>query len=537
MRKSFFGQRPLRGKSHGAKNGAKRGDRAGASGSREDSRGGHEKRDGRGAKSGSRFRERPAGGASRDERADRQGPRAGGRDSASRIRFQKRAAHSGARDARKGGDETRDEGRKAPYGTGSQFRQRSAGGGFRGGRSDRQETRGGHDAGSKSRFQKRGAHSGARDARKGGDEGRGASFGTRFRERPGSGGSRGRRDDRPEARVGRGGPPPGVRFRERPASPGSRYDRMDRPERQEERAALANARVRRRGAAGKHAQPQVDSIAEPMRIAKAMARAGLCSRREAERWIAEGRVSVNGQVLKTPGVEVKPKDRVLVDGRPLPVAEPSQLWRYNKAKGLVTTHDDPQGRPTVFDNLPPGLPRVISVGRLDFNTEGLILLTNDGELARHLELPATGWLRRYRVRAKGRVTQADLDKLKEGVEIEGVRYGPVEAAIDTVQGANMWLTVGIREGKNREVRKVLTHLGLDVNRLIRISFGPFQLLDLEPGQAEVVKRRVLADQLGSELAAQFGLVEKSEATPGKGGPNKGGPRPQRSSKPKDERHS
>jgi 23S rRNA pseudouridine2605 synthase len=273
-----------------------------------------------------------------------------------------------------------------------------------------------------------------------------------------------------------------------------------------------------------------------MRIAKAMARAGLCSRREAERWIAEGRVSINGQVLKTPGVEVKPKDHVLVDGKPMPVAEPSQLWRYNKPKGLVTTHDDPQGRPTVFDNLPPGLPRVISVGRLDFNTEGLILLTNDGELARHLELPATGWLRRYRVRCKGRVTQADLDKLKEGVEVEGVRYGPIEATLDTMQGANMWVTIGIREGKNREVRKVLSSLGLDVNRLIRISFGPFQLSELKPGEAEVVKRRVLADQLGPQLAAEYGLVEKTEEkSPGKKKGGGGGRQHSRPDKHKDER--
>jgi 23S rRNA pseudouridine2605 synthase len=307
---------------------------------------------------------------------------------------------------------------------------------------------------------------------------------------------------------------------------------MDRPDWQAERKSLAEARVRRRGPGGKHVQQKTPSVSEPMRIAKAMARAGLCSRREAERWIADGRVSINGQVLKTPGVEVKPKDRVLVDGQPLPVAEPSQLWRYNKPKGLVTSHDDPQGRPTVFDNLPPGLPRVISVGRLDFNTEGLILLTNDGELARHLELPATGWLRRYRVRCKGRVLQADLDKLKEGVEIEGVRYGPVEAMIDTVQGANMWITVGIREGKNREVRKVLSSLALEVNRLIRISFGPFQLLDLEPGQAESVKRRVLADQLGPELAAQFNLVEPPEDKPGK---KKGGPRKPHHNKPNDGR--
>ena len=247
-----------------------------------------------------------------------------------------------------------------------------------------------------------------------------------------------------------------------------------------------------------------------MRIAKAMARAGLCSRREAERWIADGRVSVNGKGVETPASEVKPRDEVLVDGKPLPVAEPAQLWRYNKPKGLVTTHNDPEGRPTVFDNLPPGLPRVISVGRLDFNTEGLILLTNDGELARHLELPATGWMRRYRVRAKGRVTQEDLDRLSEGVEIEGVRYGPVEADVDSMQGANMWLRIGIREGKNREVRKLLAHLGLEVNRLIRVSFGPFELLELKPGEAEPVRRRMLADQLGPELSKRFGLVEAAE---------------------------
>ncbi len=167
----------------------------------------------------------------------------------------------------------------------------------------------------------------------------------------------------------------------------------------------------------------------------------------------------------------------------------------------------------MFESLPPGLPRVVSIGRLDFNTEGLLLLTNDGELARHLELPATGWLRRYRVRAKGRVTQEELDRLKEGIEIEGVKYGPIEATLDTVQGANAWLTVAIREGKNREVRKVLATFGLEVNRLIRISFGPFQLLDLEPGKAEHVKRRVLAEQLGPGLAREFGLVDEPEKKP------------------------
>lgn len=247
-----------------------------------------------------------------------------------------------------------------------------------------------------------------------------------------------------------------------------------------------------------------------MRIAKAMARAGLCSRREAERWIADGRVSVNGKLLKTPAIEVTAADKVIVDGKPLPAAEPVRLWRYHKTKGLVTTHADPEGRPTVFDKLPPEMPRVVSIGRLDFNTEGLLLLTNDGKLARHIELPATGWARRYRVRAKGRVTVKDLEGLKAGVEIEGVRYGPIDASVDSVQGANTWLTISIREGKNREVRKILGHLGLTVNRLIRVAFGPFQLLDLQPGAVEAVKRRVLAEQLGPRLAQEFGLSESPE---------------------------
>ena len=256
-----------------------------------------------------------------------------------------------------------------------------------------------------------------------------------------------------------------------------------------------------------------------MRIARAMARAGLCSRREAERWIADGRVTVNGAVLRTPAIEVGPDDKVVVDGKPLAATEPARLWRYYKPKGLVTTHRDPQGRPTVFDNLPEGLPRVVSVGRLDFNTEGLLLLTNDGALARHLELPATGWLRRYRVRVRGRVSQADLDRLRGGIEIEGVRYGPIEARLDSAQGANAWLTLALREGKNREVKKVLSTYGLEVNRLIRVSFGPFQLLDLEPGEAEPVKRHVLADQLGTKLATEFSLTaatdERRYRRPGK----------------------
>jgi len=231
------------------------------------------------------------------------------------------------------------------------------------------------------------------------------------------------------------------------------------------------------------------------RIAKLLARAGLCSRREAERWIAEGRVAVNRVVLTSPAV----------NGKPLPEIEPARLWRYHKPKGLVTTHKDPEGRPTVFERLPKDLPRTVSVGRLDFNTEGLLLLTNDGALARLLELPATGWLRRYRVRAFGTVTQADLDRLKQGVTLEGVKYGPIAAGIDRVKGDNVWLTLGLREGKNRAVKRVLEHLGLKVNRLIRVSFGPFPLGELAPGAVEEVKPRVLRDQLGARLAEAAGV--------------------------------
>ncbi len=274
----------------------------------------------------------------------------------------------------------------------------------------------------------------------------------------------------------------------------------------------------------------------PMRIAKALARAGLCSRREAERWIEGGRVSVNGEVLKSPARDVSPADRIMVDGSPLPAPDPPRLWRYHKPKGRVTTHSDPQGRPTVFEALPEEMPRVISIGRLDFNTEGLLLLTNDGALARHLELPATGWLRRYRVRAHGAVTQEALDKLKGGIEIEGVRYGPIEAALEKVQGSNVWLMLGLREGKNREVRKILDTLGLTVNRLIRVSFGPFQLLDLVPGGVEPVQRRVMVDQLGAGIARELGLMDPERET--RGPARRGKPthqpnarRPKRGSKP------
>jgi 23S rRNA pseudouridine2605 synthase len=252
-----------------------------------------------------------------------------------------------------------------------------------------------------------------------------------------------------------------------------------------------------------------------MRIAKAMAHAGLCSRRDAEAWIAAGRVSVNGKTLTTPAHVVLPGDQIVVDGEPLPAPRAPRLWRYNKPRGLVTSHKDPQGRKSVFDALPPALPRVVSVGRLDINTEGLLLLTTDGELARHLELPSTGWLRRYRVRAHGRVSQEALDRLRQGIAIDGVHYGPVEARIDREQGANLWLTLALREGKNREVKRLAEHLGLTVNRLIRVSFGPFALGELAEGAVEEVKRRVLAEQLGSKLAEEFGLFEAAKERRGR----------------------
>ena len=215
-----------------------------------------------------------------------------------------------------------------------------------------------------------------------------------------------------------------------------------------------------------------------------VARAGLASRRDAEEWITQGRVTVNGRVINSPALDVTANDTIAVDGKPLPPRERTRLFMYHKPRGLMTTHADPEGRPTVFDNLPEGLPRLISIGRLDFNTEGLLLLTNDGGLARALELPDTGWLRRYRVRAHGEVTQAQLDELKKGVEVDGVKYGSIDATLERDQGANVWLVFAIREGKNREVRNVMAHLGLEVNRLIRVSYGPFQLGELvgRPGR-------------------------------------------------------
>jgi 23S rRNA pseudouridine2605 synthase len=232
-------------------------------------------------------------------------------------------------------------------------------------------------------------------------------------------------------------------------------------------------------------------------VAKFLARAGVCSRRDAERLIAEGRVKLNGKVLDTPAVKVTAQDKVQVDGRLIGAAEPTRLWRFHKPTGLVTTHRDPAGRPTVFERLPNDMPRVISVGRLDLTSEGLLLLTNDGALARRLELPSNGWLRRYRARAFGRVEQEELDKLKDGITVEGVHYGPIEARLERA-AANSWITLSLTEGKNREVRRVLEALGLKVNRLIRISYGPFQLGTLPIGAVEEIPRKVLKEQLGKD---------------------------------------
>jgi 23S rRNA pseudouridine2605 synthase len=228
------------------------------------------------------------------------------------------------------------------------------------------------------------------------------------------------------------------------------------------------------------------------RIAKVIARAGLCSRREAERWITDGRVSVNGKTLDTPAFTVGPDDRIIVDGKPLPTAQETRLFLYHKPVGLVTTARDEKNRPTVFANLPAGLPRLISVGRLDLNSEGLLLLTNEGGLARYLELPANAWNRRYRVRVHGAVKMDALGKLARGVTVEGVRYGPIEAKIERDPGgSNAWIVVTLKEGKNREIRKVMAHLGLQVSRLIRTAYGPFELDDLKAGLVEEVPPRIL----------------------------------------------
>jgi len=267
-------------------------------------------------------------------------------------------------------------------------------------------------------------------------------------------------------------------------------------------------------------KPEADKGADKGdRIAKVMARAGLCSRRDAEKWIALGRVTLNGKVLDTPAVTVRDGDDVRVDGKQLPAADRARLWRFHKPKGLVTTHKDEKGRTTVFEVLPPEMPRVVSVGRLDLTSEGLLLLTNDGSLARELEHPSRGWVRRYRVRVHGRVDDKMLARLKKGVTVEGVRYGAIDAAIDaappeakekTTSKANTWVTVSLSEGKNREVRRVMEFLGLTVNRLIRVSYGPFQLGKIGPGVLEEIPAQVVRQQLGKSAPAGLGLKRKRD---------------------------
>ena len=327
-------------------------------------------------------------------------------------------------------------------------------------------------------------------------------FGDRpFRERP----KFDRPRERPEGRTD---------WQEHPRSEARSFRRdADRPRRDNEDDSKIFAKRPAFGGRGAYREraPEERRPARPPRvkksgerIAKVVSRAGLASRRDAEEWIVQGRVTVNGRVINSPALDVAANDVITVDGKPLPPRERTRLFLYHKPRGLMTTHADPEGRPTVFDNLPEGMPRLISVGRLDFNTEGLLLLTNDGGLARALELPETGWLRRYRVRAHGEVTQAQLDALKQGVEIDGVKYGPIDATLERDQGANVWLVFAIREGKNREVRNVMAHLGLEVNRLIRVSYGPFQLAELAEGMVEEVKTRVLREQLGEKIATLAG---------------------------------
>ncbi|WP_160119733.1 pseudouridine synthase [Rhodovarius lipocyclicus] len=239
-----------------------------------------------------------------------------------------------------------------------------------------------------------------------------------------------------------------------------------------------------------------DDPARGERIAKWLARAGVASRREAERLIEEGRVSIAGKKVTTPATFIQPGDAVQVNGKLVANHERTRLFRYHKPRGLVTTHRDPEGRPTVFEQLPPGLPRLISVGRLDLNSEGLLLLTNDGALARQLELPSQGWVRRYRVRVNGHPDPYSLSVLARGITVDGVRYGPIEATLDTKQGDNAWLTMSLQEGKNRELRRVLAHLGFQVSRLIRLAYGPFQLGILPKGAAEEVNGKIMREQLG-----------------------------------------
>ncbi|MFT5869109.1 MAG: 23S rRNA pseudouridine2605 synthase [Paracoccaceae bacterium] len=260
------------------------------------------------------------------------------------------------------------------------------------------------------------------------------------------------------------------------------------------------------------------------RIAKVLARAGIASRRGAEEIIQEGRVSVNGKTITSPALNVTKTDRIVVDGKPLAEPERARLWLYHKPSGLVTTNSDEKGRMTIFDDLPADMPRVMTIGRLDLNSEGLLILTNDGDIKRHLELPSTGWLRKYRVRVKGDPEHVDFSALRKGTEVDGVRYMPMDITFDRIQGSNAWLTIGLREGKNREIRRAMDDLGLTVNRLIRISYGPFRLNELKRSEVEEVKAKVMRDQLG--LATPEGYAEaKPKVRPIRKAPAKRGAPP------------
>jgi 23S rRNA pseudouridine2605 synthase len=250
------------------------------------------------------------------------------------------------------------------------------------------------------------------------------------------------------------------------------------------------------------------------RIAKVLARAGIASRRESERMIEAGRIAVNGRTIDSPALNVTTKDRITVDGKPLSEPEPERLWLYHKPPGLVTTTRDEKGRATIFDDLPEDMPRVMSIGRLDLNSEGLLLLTNDGAIKRRLELPSTGWLRKYRVRINGRPKDEGFAQLRAGLVIDGERFQPMQVTLDRQQGANAWLTVALREGKNREIRRAMEDIGLVVNRLIRVSYGPFQLGNLKPGEVQEVRRRVLREQLGLAAApAPTGTAQPTRRRP------------------------
>lgn len=285
------------------------------------------------------------------------------------------------------------------------------------------------------------------------------------------------------------------------------------------RAALARDR-----ASGYGGKMDKNDTPEGDRIAKVLSRAGVASRREAERMIEDGRVKVNGERIFSPALNVTATDRITVDGAPLAAPEPARLWLYHKPAGLVTSASDEKGRKTVFDDLPEDMPRVMSVGRLDLNSEGLLLLTNDGELKRRLELPSTGWLRRYRVRINGSVSEEKLDRLRKGISVEGVDYQPMQVTFDRQQGANAWLTIGLREGKNREIRRAMAALDVTVNRLIRISYGPFQIGNLEPGEVEEIRPKVLREQLGESDGPKVQRRRPDGSTGAKPGLRGGGPK-------------